>query len=561
MNIYRLETLENLMKAPLNPGEFSQWIEQADSIPFLENEVEDEYVILFAVAEYAYISSILIPDGEITAEQFETLLEWQPVSSSSWGVWSNRDRTWIEPALAKERSELMQQGEILYYGRGFEGDRSLRSYFELSQKLSHVLGLHYLEGRRAWCKLDHLGDILEVAKLFSSGDRDNRFMIITMRRDALAEYAGLTNTQLLRMFDFTRLNRRHFSGWGKHSVAPLPDHPSIRGKIGVRPNHASYTRGVQVVPLALSQAEVHLRHGGSSERDGSRSYESYIALDVKHKRIAELSSDPGELDSYFEDTGKPWQVTPAFFRPEVLLKYKADSEKYTLRDRTIECRGSWYLQTYDINDAGQVHTYLIDLSRLPNEEQLHWKQYNEAPKTGISKRAYAADIQGAWHAEYDPLDSLKERLRALDRKGATWWTLSDNSFLDRVHYPVTTSQEEWESELGKLHQLLLEGLSQTQLKTVAQETGQPLEPHYRSLKLLELCLIGLGFEEEQAYELLGPFHELHNLRNKVVSHAQGSEAREIVGEIKRSYPGFPEQFRGLVAALDASLATILEVLK
>lgn len=560
MNIYRLEDLNKLMKAPEDPGEFAEWVEQDDVIPFLESEVEDEYVILYAVAEYGYMSGLLIPAGEVSAEQFEALQDWQPVSSSSWGVWSNRDRTWLEPALAGERAELMRQGEVLFYGRGFEGDRSLRSYFELSQKLAHVLGLHYLEGRKAWCKLDHLGDVVEVVKLFRSEERGNRFTILAMRRDALAEYSGLTNTQLLRMFDFTRLDRSRFLGWGDLPAKPLPEHPTIKGKIGLMPGCASYTRGVQLAPLALSPEEVHRRHGMSSH-DRERKYERFIALDAKNKRIAELSSDPDELDSYFVDTGKPWQVTPAFFRPEVLLKYKADSEKYTIRDRTIECRGSWYLQTYDINDAGQVHTYLIYLSRLPHEEQLHWKQYNEAPKTGISKRAYATDIQGAWHDEYDPLDSLKERLRTLDREGATWWTLRDSSYLDRVHYPVTSSQDEWEGELGKLHQLLVEGLNQTRVKAVAQETGQPLDPRYRTLKLLELSLIGLGFEDEHAYELLGPFHELHNLRNKVVSHTPGSEAGELVGEIKRNNPGFPEHFRGLVTALDTSLEIIAGALK
>lgn len=548
------------MKAPEEPGEFAEWVEQADVIPFLESEAEDEYVILHAVAEYGYMSSLLIPNVEVTAEQVESLLDWQPVSSSSWGVWSNRDQTWLEPALAGERAELMQQGEVLFYDRGFEGERSLRSYFELSQKLAHVLGLHYLEGRKAWCKLDHLGDIVEVVKLFRSEERGNSFTLLAMRRDALAEYAGLTNTQLLRMFDFTRLDWSNFSGWGDLPAKPLPEHPTIRGKFGLIPGRASYTRGVQVVTLALSQEEVHRRYGMSTRARG-RKYESFIALDAKNKRIAELSSDPRELDSYFEDTGKPWQITPAFFRPEVLQKYKLDSEKYTIRDRTIDCRGSWHLQTYDINDAGQVHTYLIYLSHLPYEEQLHWKQYNEAPKTGISRRAYAADILGAWHDENDPLDSLKERLSALDREGAMWWTLRDSSYLYRVHYPVTSSQEEWKGELGNLHQLLVEGLNQTYLRAVVQKTGQPLDPRYRSLKLLELSLIGLGFEGEHAYELLGPFHELHNLRNKVVSHTPGSEAGELVSEIKRNHPGFPEHFRGLVTALDTNLEIIAGALK
>ncbi len=549
------------MRAPEDAGEFARWVEQADVIPFLETEVEDEYVILYASAAYGYISSMLIPAGDVSPDQLEVLEAWQPVSSHSWSIWSTRDRTWLEPSLASERAELMQQGEVLYFKRSFEGDRSLRLYFEVSQKVTHVLDLHYLEGRRAWCKLDHLGDIVEVVRLIQSEDKGSRFTLICMQREALAEYAGLTQTQLFRMFDFTRVDRSRFSGWGEHSVKQLPKHPRIWGKIGVLPNRASYTRGVQLVPLALSAEEIHRKHGMASPHDSQRKYESFIALDVKHDRIAELSSHPEELDSRFEDTGRPWELTPVFFRPEVLQKYKADADKYTIRDRTIGCRGSWYLKSYDINDAGQVHAYLIDLSRLPHEEQMHWKLHNEAPKTGISERAFVEDFQGAWHDEYEPLDCLKESLGTLDRQDAKWWALSDDTYLDRVQYPVSASQQEWEAELGNLHRLLVEGLNQAHLKAVAQETGQPIDPRFRSLKLLELSLVGLGFEVEHAHDLMRPFHELHNLRNKVVSHTNGNEARELVREIRRMHPGFPEHFRGLVAALDASVASISEALK
>lgn len=115
---------------------------------------------------------------------------------------------------------------------------------------------------------------------------------------------------------------------------------------------------------------------------------------------------------------------------------------------------------------------------------------------------------------------------------------------------TTRSQDEWEGELGKLHQLLVEGLNQTHLRTLAQETGQPLESRYRSLKLPELSLIGLGFEGDHAYEFLGPFHDLHNLLNNLITHTPGSEAGELVSEIMRNHPGFPEHFRGLATAPD-----------
>ena len=110
----------------------------------------------------------------------------------------------------------------------------------------------------------------------------------------------------------------------------------------------------------------------------------HIAHDWKNKVVKEISSAPGATANYFTQSDLPFELSPAFFRPEVLSKYKADSEKYQLHERTISCRGTWSLQSYDINEAGQVHTYLVYLRHLPYEEQLHWKAHNEAPKGTIS---------------------------------------------------------------------------------------------------------------------------------------------------------------------------------
>jgi hypothetical protein len=38
-------------------------------------------------------------------------------------------------------------------------------------------------------------------------------------------------------------------------------------------------------------------------------------------------------------------LSPAFFRPEVLLKYKADRDKYTVGERDVSCRAAWHLLT------------------------------------------------------------------------------------------------------------------------------------------------------------------------------------------------------------------------
>ena len=90
------------------------------------------------------------------------------------------------------------------------------------------------------------------------------------------------------------------------------------------------------------------------------------------------------------------------------------------------------------------------LNTLPYEEQLHWKQYNEAPRGPISKRAFTTDFQGSWATEYDPLQSLKSKLRKLHEEQVPWWNLRSGDLFDKTYYPVTTSPDEWADEILNL---------------------------------------------------------------------------------------------------------------
>jgi hypothetical protein len=242
----------------------------------------------------------------------------------------------------------------------------------------------------------------------------------------------------------------------------------------------------------------------------------------------------------------------------VLLKYKSDREKYHLEDRSVGCRGAWHLETFDINEAGQVHTYLIYLSRLPYEEQLHWKQYNEPPKALLSERAITTDFEGHFYDEYDPLASLKHKLTKLHKANVGWWTLRSKDTFDRTLYPYTSSSDEWADEILYLDQLIVEGFEVKWLRQKAGELGREPDITLRSLKLTEECLIGLGFEEEQAYSLMSPFHEVHNLRSKLKGHASGEEAARIRKQALKEFGTFRQHFSQLCSDCDESLNIITE---
>lgn len=303
------------------------------------------------------------------------------------------------------------------------------------------------------------------------------------------------------------------------------------------------------------------RRYGFASRNENRQYASFIAHDRKNGLVREISCAPGATANYFTDSDLPFETSPLFFRPEVLAKYKADTDKYKVSDRSIQCRAAWYLKTYDINDAGQVHTYVVYLRDLPYEEQLYWKAYNEPPKGPISNRAMKTDFEGCWDTEYDPLSSLKAKLKNLNEADVPWWTLRSDKLLDQANYPVTPSADEWANELLHLDQLIVEGFEEKWLRNEAKKLGRDVEPGFASLKLAEECLLGLGLEPLDATEVVRPLRDLPNLRSKVKGHATGKESLAIRRQILTEYGTFRKHVESLCKQCDGSIRRIAECLK
>lgn len=563
MNLFNLEKIISLSKEPEQKEEFDLWVQQGEVIPFLEQEIRDENIIIYAALPYVFIHAVLIPDTNLDESTIEDLLRWSHNPYSTWGLVYSSGDVWIEGPLVGAGSKTLSKGEQILFARSFDGDEFRKRYFELEQKISHVLDIHYLLERNAWCKLDQFGDIEDVIKIIHLPDlRDNESgTIITAKKDILGKYASVGKFSLCRMFDFTRYKKGDFWGWDNPPERQgFGNGKDIFGRLAVADGYGSYSRGFQVRHIGVPKEQIISVGWRGSASEETKQYATFIAHDRKNKRIDEISCDPSCLANYFTKSELPFEVTPAFFRPEVLLKYKSDRKKYHLEDRSIGCRGAWHLETFDINAAGQVHTYLIYLSRLPYEEQLHWKQYNEKPKAPLSKRAIATDFEGNFYDEYDPLPSLKYKLEELHRKKVGWWTLRDEGAPEKVHYPYTTSRDEWAEEILNLDQLVVEGLEEKWLRRKARELGRNPAPQGRALKLTEECLIALGFEADHAYQLMSPFHEIHTLRSKLKGHASGSEAEAIKTQALQKFGSYRKHFEHLCTECDESLQIIIEAL-
>ena len=369
---------------PSNPD--AAWLEGAESaVDYLVSNGRAGEIILFSNVGQTYINAVLIPQSNLTFEAVEQL-EYayiDPMAQWALGYVSGGgqpDRMYLSGPL-EDRCQALDGGEQLIFRRHFTGVDKGPPRTELSQRLVQALDLYFMEEHNAYCRLDSHGDVEPIIKLhdLSRLATQSGAMLVTIEAEQLHRYMAVTETALAVKFDFTRYRPNgSFSGWhepdrGQHTGKDISYHTGVEAG-------ASFANGALMVRPILTKEMMIARY--RREWDGTdKQYATFKAYDWKNKRTTEASCAPTALASYFDEGSPlPYQTTPAFFRPDVLLKYKSDPEKYTLEHRSIAARGGWYLKSYDVNEEGQVHAYLYDLATLPYSEQLYWQSFNEWPK-------------------------------------------------------------------------------------------------------------------------------------------------------------------------------------
>lgn len=557
---FKLTDLQALSEKPKD-DDISWLVGAEDAISYLKTNSQNDEIIIFASGKSILIHGALILAKNVTQPDGDSLQNTYIMTDDCWKIQKSYGggqghRMYLEPPL--DGSKLFKGSEALIFRRNFNGLAEGHAPIELSQKLVHSLDLHYLSERKAYCRLDSRGDIEDVIKLIQRKGASpfEDLDVVTIQRKDLDMYMALSKTCLILKFDFTRVRWGSFAGW-RNISRYNKDEVDLFYHGGVN-DEASYCNGTMIV-----RPEVTVRSLIKAWRDeknpSKRKYTTFKIFDRKNSRNVEICCGPDSISNYFQESDLPWEISPAFFRPEVLHRFKADPEKYTLDDRSITCRNAWYLKSYDINEAGQVHAYIGDLAKLPYEEQIYWQSFNEWPKGTISARAFQTDIVGSWDLSYEPLRELKHTILMLDKTPPAWWKPRGTALSDAVRYPATDSIKEWGDEILALDQYLVEGFLQKPLSEITKNEGRSIEPRWASLRLLQEALIAKGATEDHAKILVQPMQKLHALRTEVRGHASTEKKKNAISEARTNHENLRAHFTHIVTECEKALTMILKI--
>lgn len=541
------------------------WLLDAEgAIEFLKNNATCEELVIYASAGAVLIHGVLAPTAQVTPADQTDLLGAHVMSDDSWCIqksWGGGQghRIYLEPPLTHPGCKSLVGGEKLIFRRSFTGVDTGPAPIELSQKLVHSLELYWVPERSAYSRLDSKGDIEDVIRVIwlKAPESETGAVVVTILIKELATYMALSDLSLVIKFDFTRFEPDNFAGWAQDRQSSRKLGPDLFYNAG-RSTNASYANGCMILRAAVTVDEL-IQQWKEEEDPTRKQYATFKIQDWKNQRSVETSCAPEFLSNYFTQSDKPYEISPVFFRSDVLARFKNDPEKYDLTDRTISCRNAWYLKTYDINEAGQVHTYIGYLADLPYEEQLYWQSFNEWPKAPISKRAFENDFQGQFSSEYDPLQMIKYKIRQLDEAPPPWWKPRGSDLLDAARYPATDSVSEWGDEILALDQLLVEGFLQRPLQKLAAEAGRMIDKQWQSLRLLQDYLEAQGCNAEEAKVVMEPLVRLHKLRSVLKGHGAPSERTAASKQARTEHGTLRAHFTALAGECDATFIRILAV--
>ena len=530
-----LNKLTTASIVPEDDSKFAEWIASVPQLSVLiDNFNSDEY-IAYAVGNNLYVQTAIVPLEQLVQPDINDLIE-SNASPIGYRITDVRGGGNPEPFLEETNllgCKSINNAQSLVFRRTFEGLKvSDASYFELLQEFAHISDIHWRDECSAYCKFDKSGNLDNIVSI-SNGPID----LVTVNRKALDEYLYLSNSAIVRVFYFI-LYRSGFDGW-KQNNTEIKQIGSTHFKQCIEPSNGSYKKGFQIITPKDNDETIYSRIYPFSS-DKKRQYVKFMAHDWRNKTFRDISTDPRETTNYFQakDNNLPFEVSPAFFNAEVLSKYKANKDKYTISTRQIECRESWELKSYDINEAGQIHVYICYLRSLPYKEQQYWQVFNEKPKAGISKRAYIQDFEGGWHAPVDPLDKVKRKLQDWCDSKMTWWVLKDDSLFKNVTCPLTENKDEWADAFLRFAELVVAGLRPKKIKEALKQANIDHEKGVLSIKLLELLC-------ESDFPALSEIQTIRNFK----AHAKEAELNAHSKEIQKKHGDYPQHFNAICERL------------
>lgn len=289
-----LEKKISLLKHKDDPD----WLKGSDFLDFAENSDDNNDVLLYYndsdnYKDSVFICSVLVKDDKINS--FNQPSNW--IFENGWNWWTMYAGQKCSKVTPKESEDV----EPIYFVRSFDGrtDSENKHYLDLYQKVSHILDIHYVPHKSAYCLYDELGDLIEVVKYVKTPTCE----YMTIKQKYLNIYLHACGLTLVKYFDCMRLGGNDIVwDWNREQL----NNTDFNMSIGTTKD-SIFLRGFKIIqkkPLL----------------ETPKQYADFLIYDFKNGEQKTYSCNPDGLCNYFnwKDNDYPHGLSAAFFNADVL---------------------------------------------------------------------------------------------------------------------------------------------------------------------------------------------------------------------------------------------------
>ncbi len=402
--------------------------------------------------------------------------------------------------------------------------------FELVQNFLLYHEAFFVPEQSEYHRIDNDGNLQSVARFKREGD--NHAILVDAHH--LKDYLAACKCYLVRYHDHRRWAAEDISKHIGSEFVSYPLHSEIycfdlwlRTDIP-REHYISASRllGKDVV-LPYPKPDKSRLWLVTGERE--EKFATFIIDRDKQGQDIETTCSEDELSNYFVDRGTPHFLTPVFFKREVLAKYYQEPKRYTVSGSGVKCLSLWSIPI-DITDEDLVQVWLGDLGRIPYTEQLHWRQFNIAPKGTITRHRWLRDFMAEFaDPDNDPVyyfhvafEEVQREVRAKYQDDLfTGLDDKDKHAYETLHLPLTEEWKEFDEQVQALAKITVDSLN---VALLSHETGQRIDgvTIKGSLDLLKEYLKKIGVLEDIKEQILYALHAIQTIRSTGAAHRKGS---------------------------------------
>lgn len=505
-----------------------EWLLQSDwretLIPLLGQELwVTVYSHKFTEDEISTIFTAFIPNTYI-----ETCL-----SDTSWDICVGDGHPGCVVSYGKSEEEVtyLRFGdsdgiEPFIIRRDFHGARD--SYSEILEEFRHFHNLYHNIEKNQFVKFDESGNETIVAKV----EVDK----VEVRLREIRQFLAIKEMHLAIYFDSKRFSKLLPNDFPvrlnyKDDLMYYAFFAEAQCFYGKEKHHQSFSRllGKKLIPpLPLNSCGIF-----PFEENGTEDYTDFIIGVDGNGSSVKYSCDPDKLANQFgANPDAPDYLTPVFFRRDVLTKYFAHTERYSIEDGSLSCQGLWSVQI-DNNHNDYITVFLGDLGSLSSEEQLYWRSYNIIPDGKISRTNFERSFLGKFTEPEQSDLVFKSCFRQFAKKWKIFmgWSLflplaeSDSHLFEALHIPLTNSQAEFDSQILAVTKIIIDSLNEQEIVKATSGGNSETKGINKFEKFLK------NHQYPSCQENIQFLRNLQDLRSSGVAHRKGETYKKNIKKI------------------------------